>query len=927
MHGSLTRSARGLAALVLVMISAAAVPQVWAAPARAITPTSCDTVDELSSGYVPLYELNVPRAAYWPGGQNVPYALNGSLKLNRQPSTAYLDRVAYCLDTVTTAGRHDWAYASFDAYTNDARRLGVPTTTVVQPVTGLTTWGSNVRHVERAAGGYIEFWPGTYSPATAASAPTGDGNTYDFSDTPRGNASGYGSMQVHNTAHRETVLALNGWSHNRGRYLDIGTGNQPTGNPDWTFSRSGRTLASATLKVYVKPSTPKATTCEQTVGELADYRLLYDAQVPATAGGWAGGVKYETDNSTSIRTPISRIAYCLDGMYGTAPAWVYASMNAWTQNLKTLGLPLSGVTRRRVADLTVRGSDVRPSDHSSGYLEMWPNRYGPGFPPNPPPGGNADTWDIVDNPLPVAGPVPGTGGYGSFQVNDLNRRQTVLAVNGWAHTPETRVSAGVGNAPSGQPDWTFAGNADNWTRPHLRVYVRPAGVDITTGPTNAQLYPRDLATNTATVQVKGCVTDPYITAVEMRVYREGALVSTRRAAAGPSWTLSAPITAERASYTVEVWAQRSSGPTLMRRATDIVAGDVYVIEGQSNAVAAANQFAGTASSADQSPWVRTFGYSTSDPLQSVGDRSWYRAIGEGGENTTLVRGAIGQTGVRLGRDLVDRTGIPVAIVNGADGGKPSSFFQRSDSNPKDPATNYGRLLRRLSDAGLTGAVRGVLWYQGEADRDVPAQHNANVRALIADWRTDFSHLEHLYIVQIRLCGGVRRPAIQEVQRRFADIPHTSVMTAMGLDGHNGCHYAYEHGYRHLADWLSLGVLRDLYGIAPATPADPPNPRNASWANSARTSIRVNLTDTSQILRCDPGSSADFILYGTTARVAGVRCGTGYFNLVLNRPGTGLTGIAYTGHPGTATIGSTPVTPWITNTSGMGLLAFDRLPVS
>ncbi|MEY9997068.1 hypothetical protein ABIE67_009100 [Streptomyces sp. V4I8] len=929
-RGVLHRFVQSVALIGAAAIVAAMGPQVSSASAAmldAAVPTSCETVDELS-GYAPLYEVNVPRAAFWEGGRNIPYTVNRSLKLNGQLSTAYLDRVAYCLDTVTAEGRREWAYASFDSFTNDPRLLAVPTTTVARKVKDLTTWGSNVTHVQRAEGGYIEFWPGTYGTGVSAQAPSGNGGTYDFSDTPVGTTTGYGSMQVHNTANRETVFALNGWSYGNGRYLDIGTGNQPSGHPDWTFSQSGRSLVSAKLKVYVKPATPKAATCEQTVGELADYRLLYHAQVPKTAAEWANGVPYKVDNSELISTPISRVAYCLDGMHGTTPAWGYASMDTWTQDLKALGVPWSGVTQRRVADLSVRGSDVRPSDHSNGYLEIWPNRYAAALPPNPPAGGSAGTWDFADQPSPAIGPIPGTGGYGSFQVHDLTYRQTVLAVNGWAHTPPTRVSAGIGNRPSGQPDWTFAENANRWTQPHLKVYVKPAGVDITTGPTNAQLYPRDRATNTATVHVDGHVTDPEITDVEMRVYREGRLVTTRRVPATPAWTLDAPITAERASYTVEVWADRPSGSTLIRRASDVVAGDLFIIQGQSNAVAASTDGAGTASSADQSPWVRTFGYSTADPVQSVHDRSWYRATGEGFEGRhTLVRGAIGQIGVRLGRDLVDRTGIPVAIINGADGGKPSSFFQRSDTNPTNPATNYGRLLGRLRDAGLAGAVRGVIWYQGESDAGVPAQHDANVRALMTDWRTDFTNIEHFYVVQIRSgCGGTSGLAVQEVQRRFAALPNTSVMTTMGLDGHAGCHYVYQRGYRQLADWLSLGMLRDLYHTPPVTPADPPNPLNASWANSARTSIRVNLTDASQTLRCAPGSKAGFVLYGTTARVADVRCGTGYFNLVLNGPGVGLTTIAYAGHRGTATSDSTPTTAWITNASDMGLLAFDRLPV-
>ncbi|MEY9988476.1 hypothetical protein ABIE67_000508 [Streptomyces sp. V4I8] len=53
----------------------------------------------------------------------------------------------------------------------------------------------------------------------------------------------------------------------------------------------------------------------------------------------------------------------------------------------------------------------------------------------------------------------------------------------------------------------------------------------------------------------------------------------------------------------------------------------------------------------------------------------------------------------------------------------------------------------------------------------------------------------------------------------------------------------------------------------------------------------------------------------------VTCGSGHVDLGLTSRGTGVTGIAYIGHSGAATVNSTPLTTWITNASGTGLLAF------
>ena len=100
-------------------------------------------------------------------------------------------------------------------------------------------------------------------------------------------------------------------------------------------------------------------------------------------------------------------------------------------------------------------------------------------------------------------------------------------------------------------------------------------------------------------------------------------------------------------------------------------------------------------------------------------------------------GSVGQWAIRMGRQIVDKYKVPVALFNGAHGGQPISFFQRNDANPNDLTTNYGRLRQRLTAAGVISQVRGVLWYQGESDNDNAAVHIAGFTSLLQDWRSDF----------------------------------------------------------------------------------------------------------------------------------------------------------------------------------------------
>ena len=73
---------------------------------------------------------------------------------------------------------------------------------------------------------------------------------FDFGDEPADPADGYGSMQVHNHDAKQTLFALNHWRE--GSHADLGLGNQPTGNPDWTFAGNAAAYQSKHLRVLVR---------------------------------------------------------------------------------------------------------------------------------------------------------------------------------------------------------------------------------------------------------------------------------------------------------------------------------------------------------------------------------------------------------------------------------------------------------------------------------------------------------------------------------------------------------------------------------------------------------------------------------------------------------------------------------------------------
>jgi sialate O-acetylesterase len=99
-------------------------------------------------------------------------------------------------------------------------------------------------------GGNIEFWPNNYGAGNKANVPNASGQAYDFGDEMAAPEAGYGSMQVHNHAAKQTVFAFNHWSE--GDRADLGIGNQPQGNPDWTFAGNAGSHTAKRLRVLVR---------------------------------------------------------------------------------------------------------------------------------------------------------------------------------------------------------------------------------------------------------------------------------------------------------------------------------------------------------------------------------------------------------------------------------------------------------------------------------------------------------------------------------------------------------------------------------------------------------------------------------------------------------------------------------------------------
>lgn len=269
--------------------------------------------------------------------------------------------------------------------------------------------------------------------------------------------------------------------------------------------------------------------------------------------------------------------------------------------------------------------------------------------------------------------------------------------------------------------------------------------------------------------------------------------------------------------------------------------------------------------------------------------------------------------------LITEHRVPIAVINGAEGGQPIGRFGRDAADPSDPGTNYGRLLGRLRAAGVADHVTGVFWLQGEADDNDAAVHTAGVTRLVAALRADLAAPTGgdpaFVLMQVRSspCRSPGTTALRDAQRRLAARLHATLMTLNGLTAGIGCHWDYPGGYAELGDWAAATVDM-IAGRRPAAGVRAADVEAVTRIDRVRLAVTLTHADR---LRIPAGAGRGFRLDGSRVRVTAVRQQRGRLILRLSGPVPRGAVLDYVGFRAGG--------PWIRNAIGMGLPTF-RVPV-
>ena len=387
-------------------------------------------------------------------------------------------------------------------------------------------------------------------------------------------------------------------------------------------------------------------------------------------------------------------------------------------------------------------------------------------------------------------------------------------------------------------------------------------------PEDGQFYARD-DKNEGTLHCNGTLTDK-ADAVILKVFADDKPFGepSQKPGADKSYAFAVKLKPGLVKYRVELVAKTGPAEKVLHKAENLVCGDAYIIQGQSNAVA--TDF-GKDDPAFRSEWLRTFGTMSGN---AKGFAGWGNAVHRSRDAEKF---QIGYWGMELGRRLVEAHKVPVCFINGAVGGTRIDQHQRNMADPEDPTTIYGRLLWRVRQAKLTHGVRAVIWHQGENDQgaDGPTggygyeTYRQFFIDLAAAWKTDFPNVKHYYVFQIwpKSCAmGINGSdnRLREVQRNLPTaFSNLSVMSTLGIDPPGGCHFPAA-GYAEFARLICPLVERDFYGKVPTTSITPPNLKRVFFSGEKKDELVLEFD---QPVKWDVALAGQFYLDGQKGKVA------------------------------------------------------------
>jgi hypothetical protein len=327
-------------------------------------------------------------------------------------------------------------------------------------------------------------------------------------------------------------------------------------------------------------------------------------------------------------------------------------------------------------------------------------------------------------------------------------------------------------------------------------------------PQDFQLYPRE-STNLADITVEGLAKSADYSAISVRVLRNGTLNKYQKASlifsgSTAKFSTKFQIPAELAEYDFEVYGFKGKDSSLVVKRKNIVAGDAFLVSGQSNAwIGPIDDLV------YQGEWLRSFGLVQGNDNYgpyNLADTLWSLPIG---------RARIGPWAAEIGRLLYDSEKIPISIINSSAGGSDIDWHLILDGNLTSP-DGGNIMLYKATKAGIINHIKAIIFRQGESE----ASASMGTKYL---WGTKFETLKQKYKKYFPASKFLFAPQNnvyeyaypqaatlrEDIRKQQQNDPYIKTFATAGLPGFDRIHYT-NIGYRQAGLELSRIISKVVY---------------------------------------------------------------------------------------------------------------------
>ena len=353
------------------------------------------------------------------------------------------------------------------------------------------------------------------------------------------------------------------------------------------------------------------------------------------------------------------------------------------------------------------------------------------------------------------------------------------------------------------------------------AYTPPPNVTLSSFPSHLQFFARD-NDDSARISIVGSMSSLSGDSLLLEIIKNDSQIDSIQVPTLSQFNFEIPIHCELSQYTIRFLVKRSGNTLFVTEGADLLCGDVFLIDGQSNAHPAIEGYNW------QNAFSRTIGVQTTtenlDPYDHA-DTLWGLSFATGQGQLFSGPYFVGSWARWMQEGVADAWNVPTCVINGAAGASTIEEHIRNDSNPMDSTTIYGKLLYRTQKSGLIHNVRAIFWYQGEWDSG--AVYLPTFRTIYNEWASDYSRndstpIEH-FIFQTRPnnCGtgdGLAREPQREIQDSF---PNCTSLSTVAIDGYDDCHYFW-NGYVNIGHEAIRKVGKYLYHSSDTIDVDPPD---------------------------------------------------------------------------------------------------------